>query len=108
MGFALKNQTTSKSKAYMRIILKLILKEPEWESMDWLYLVQDRDNIQRSVLFWYITLRIVVIPSRRYRQSISHFFFFFYLLFKELQPVVHHLAFHGIFTVVGLKLESVT
>jgi len=61
----LKKQTTSKSKAYMGIILKLILKEPEWESVDWLYLAQDRDKRQRSVLFWYITLRIVVIPYRR-------------------------------------------
>jgi len=46
--------------------LKLILKEPEWESVDWLYLAQDRDNRQRSALFWYITLRIVVIPYRHF------------------------------------------
>jgi hypothetical protein len=58
MGFALKKlrkETTSNRKAHMGILLKLILKEPEWESVDWLYLAQDRDKRQEicTLLVYY-------------------------------------------------------
>jgi hypothetical protein len=41
--------------------IKINLKEPGWGGVDWLYLAQERNKRQRSALFWYITLRLVVI-----------------------------------------------
>ena len=46
--------------------IKMNLKEPEWESVYWLYLAQDRDKSHISAFFWYITLFRVVIPYRRF------------------------------------------
>jgi hypothetical protein len=53
--------------------------------------------------------------SRLYRNFLrrvkhKHFFFIFYFLFLlqlQLQPVLHHLAFHGIFTAVWLRIKLI-